>query len=161
MARRIDPRYFNNLIDANVLDRTGGPDDAAVDRILELADAGEILVLLPHSVKSEIEHPNTPLEIRHRAAHLIFTEPVNLTPGELAEHARVRAILQGNAQPGAHDRDAYHIVESAKYGGYFITNDKRILSKAADASPQLAVVTPIEFLEAYDCSEAAFPRRRA
>jgi hypothetical protein len=56
----VDPRYGNNFIDANVLDRTGGPEDSAVDTILELHERPAFTLLLPHSVKAEIEHPNTP-----------------------------------------------------------------------------------------------------
>jgi hypothetical protein len=117
MARGIDPRYVNNLIDAHVLDRTSGLQDAAVDQILELAAGGEITVLLPHSVKTEIEHPNTPEDVKRRAIALIYTEPVQLTPQELALHQKIRNILRGKAKPGKHDRDAYHVVESAKYRG--------------------------------------------
>jgi hypothetical protein len=32
----VNPLIGNNFIDANVLDRTGGPEDAAVDTILEM-----------------------------------------------------------------------------------------------------------------------------
>ena len=63
----LDPRYSNNFIDANVLDRTGGPEDGAVNDILRLRDDGAFTVLLPHSVKAEIEHPNTPAEVKRRA----------------------------------------------------------------------------------------------
>jgi hypothetical protein len=47
----INPRIGNNFIDANVLDRTGGPEDAAVDEILRLHNDGAFTLLLPHSVK--------------------------------------------------------------------------------------------------------------
>jgi hypothetical protein len=152
MARRIDPRYVNNLIDAHVLDRTGGPQDTAVDLILELAAAGAMTVLLPHSVKTEIEHPNTPDDVKRRAIELIYTEPVQLTPQELALHQKIRNILRGKAKPGKHDRDAYHVVESAKYGGYFITNDERLLRKAPEIADLLhiEIVTPLAFMNQYE-----------
>jgi hypothetical protein len=61
--------------------------------------------------------------------------------------------MRGNAAPGKHDADAFHVFEAAKYGGrHLTTNDKRILSKKAEIS-ELAgidVVTPTEFLEHYD-----------
>ena len=122
MAQRIDPRIFNTLLDAHVLDRTGGPDDAAVDEILGL---DELTLILPHSVKSEIEHPNTPADVKRRALGLIYTLPVSLTPPEQELHQRVRTIVRGNAKPGKHDRDAFHLVEIHKHGGvYFITIDE-------------------------------------
>jgi hypothetical protein len=147
----LDPRYGNNFIDANVLDRTGGPEDAAVDEILHLRDESAFTVLLPHSVKSEIEHPNTPAEVKRRAAGFIYSMPVQLTAPEMATHDKIRALIQGNAKPGQHARDAYHLVESAKYGRHFITNDARLLKKADDIWKmlQLRVLKPSEFLDAY------------
>ena len=154
MPRRIDPRYCNTLIDAHVLDRGGSLDDADVDEILNLAEEGRITLLLPHSVKSEIEHPNTPPDVKRRAARLVYTRPVQLTPPEIDQHQQVRSILQGNAKPGKHDSDAYHVVESAKYGGgYFITNDSRILKMGPEIATLLKVVivTPAKFLSLYRC----------
>jgi len=147
----LDPRYGNNFIDANVLDRTGGPEDAAVDEILRLKDDGAFTLLLPHSVKAEIAHPNTPAAVKQRATLFIYSMPVQLTAPELATHDKVRALIQGNAQPGQHARDAFHLVESAKYGRHFITNDGRLLKKADDIWRMLSlrVLKPSEFLEAY------------
>lgn len=157
MGQQIDPRYGNNCIDAHVLDHIGSPEDAVVEEILRLAWEGAFLLVLPHSVKSEIEHPNTPREVKRRAQRLLFTEPVGLTPDELVLHRKVRSIVQGNAKPGKHERDAYHVVESAKYGRYFITNDQRILKKGpelAELLPQLRIVTPTEFLAIFRGYEA-------
>ena len=109
MAQRIDPRYFPSLIDANVLDRLGRSDDADVDKILALAEDQTIYLMLPHSVEAEIEHPNTPAGVKRRAQQLIFTEPVSLTHIEIERHQRVRDMVRGNALPGQHDRDAYHL----------------------------------------------------
>jgi len=149
----LDPRHSNNFIDANVLDRTGGPEDAAVDEILRLRDEGVFRVLLPHSVKAELEHPHTPIEVNRRAEGLVFSIPVELTAPELATHDKIRALIRGNARPGQHDKDAFHLVESHKYGArFFITNDARLLKKADDIEtilPALRVVKPSTFLEAY------------
>ena len=154
MVKRIDPRYVNSLIDANVLDRLSYPEDAVVDEILSLAD---IQLQLPHSVKAEIDHPNTPPDVKRRACEFVYTLPVSLTPSERQQHQHTRQLIRGNARPGAHDRDAYHLVEAAKYGGYFITLDKRLLRKRSDIMQLLggsfAIVTPTEFLEAYKSFE--------
>ena len=147
----LDPRLDNNFIDANVLDRTGGPEDVAVDEILRLYEGNALTLLLPYSVKAEIEHPNTPPEVKRKAARLIFSMQVDLTGPELATHNKIRALIQGNAKPGQHDRDAFHLVESAKYGRHFITNDGRLLQKAKEiwGMLQLTVLKPSEFLAAY------------
>ncbi len=100
MAQRIDPRYFPSLIDANVLDRLGGPDDAVVDQILALAEDHKISLMLPHSVKAEIDHPNTPADVKQRALPFIYTMPVSLTPGEVQRHRQVRDLVRGSASLG-------------------------------------------------------------
>ena len=136
----------------------GSPDDSCVEEILSLADEGKFTLSLPHSVKSEIEHPNTPTYVKRRAANLSYTIPVQLTPPEIIQHQKVRSILQGNAKPGKHDRDAYHIVECAKCGGgYFITNDSRILQKGPEITTllQMVIVTPAKFLSLYRCFDGS------
>ncbi len=75
-------RIGNNFIDANVLDRTGKPEDAAVDKILKLAEEGKITLLLPYSVQREIARSNTPADVKRRAGRLIFSMEVQLTPQE-------------------------------------------------------------------------------
>ena len=161
MARRVDPRCFNSFIDAHMLDRAGGPEEAAVDRILALYDESKIGVLLPHSVKREIEHPNTPAAVKDRSRRFVYTEPVSLTAPEQEQHAKARALLQGNAQPGRHAADAFHVVESAKYGGgYFITLDTRMHKKAKELEALLGIiiVAPSRFVELYDEFERKWPR---
>ena len=152
MPRRIDPRYCNTHIDAHVLDRKGSLEDAVVDEILSLYEESRIKLLLPYSVKNEIEHPNTPPDVKRRAARLVYTIPVQLTQNEIDLHRKVCRILQGNAKPGKHDSDAYHLVESDKYGaGYFITNDSRIHKKRPEIAKllQVVIVTPANFLSLY------------
>jgi hypothetical protein len=146
----LDPRVGNNFIDTNVLDHTGGPEDAAVSEIMRLR-WGNFTVLLPHSVKAEIAHPKTPAEVKQRAMEFVYSLPVQLTPAELATHDKIRALIQGNAKPGQHDKDAFHLVESAKYGRHFITNDGRLLKKAEEIWEMLhlKVLKPSEFLAAY------------
>jgi len=149
----LDPRYGNNFVDGNVLQPNGGAEDKAVEEILRLREGGaDFVLLLPYSVKAEIAHPNTPPEVKRRAAQFVYSVPVQLTPPELAKHDRIRDLIRGNAQPGQHDRDAFHLVESAKYGGrHFITSDTRLLKKADEIWRilQLKVLTPTEFLAAY------------
>jgi hypothetical protein len=149
----LDPRFGNNFIDANFFDCTGGPEDAAVDTILRLHDESAFTLLFPYSVKAEIEHPNTPADVKHRAAQFLYTNKVELTSSEWLTHDKIRALIRGNAQPGQHDKDAFHLVESQKYGGhFFITKDGRLLKKAADIWAMLRplrVVKPSEFLAAY------------
>lgn len=149
MARRVDPRIVNTFLDAHVLDRLGGLEDAVVEELLETGLDRGVVLHLPHSVKAEIEHPNTPADVKRRATSLIYSVPVQLTEGERKLHQKVRSIIQGNAKPGKHNADAFHLVESAKYGGgYFLTNDTRLLRKASEVAEllQIQILTPTEFL---------------
>jgi len=124
-------------------------EDAVVDELLEIAFELRIMLHLTYSVKDEIAHPNTPADVKKRAQRLIYSVPVQLTQGEKELHQKVREIVQGNAKAGKHDADAFHLVESQKYGaGHFLTNDKRLLKKKAAIGNLLnmEIVTPTEFL---------------
>jgi hypothetical protein len=152
---RFDPRYGNNFLDCNALDHTDPIEDGAMDEILKLhEDPDTFTLLLPYSVKAEIEHPSTPADKKRLAENFVFSMEVQLTGPELALHQRVRALIQGNAKPGRHDKDAYHLVESAKYGRHFITKDARLFKKASEIWQllQLRVLKPSEFLAAYHAS---------
>jgi hypothetical protein len=84
--------------------------------------------------------------------------PVELTAPELATHERIGALVRGNAEPEQHARDAFHLVEAAKYGGrHFITNDKRLLKKASQIWTELLlrVLTAQEFVEEYYPEDAS------
>jgi|ERR1035441_1566754 hypothetical protein len=148
-----DPRFGNNFIDANFFDHTGGPEDAAVYSILRLHENSAFTLLFPYSVKAEIGHPNTPVDVKCKAEQFLYTKEVELTAPEWVIHDKIRALIRGNAQKGQHDKDAFHLVESQKNGGqFFITKDGRLLKKAAeiwDALHPLRVVKPSEFLAAY------------
>ena len=88
MPRRVDPRRYNNVIDANILDRLEDGYDDAVDAMMSLYESGEVLFQLPYSAKAEIDHPHTPARVKERARQFIFTYQVTLTADE-------RSLLQG------------------------------------------------------------------
>ena len=152
----LDPLFTNPFIDTNALDNTNGPETAAMDDILRLCEETAfeehpLTLRLPYSVQEEMEHPHTPAEVKRKAENLVFSMKVELIGPELALHDKVRDLIRGNARPGQHDRDAFHLVESAKYGRHFITNEKRLLKKAGEiwALLQLSVLKPSEFLASY------------
>lgn len=52
---------------------------------------------------------------------------------EIEKRNVFRHLFQGNAEEGKHWADADHVFQAYKYEKpYFITEDKRILSKASD-----------------------------
>jgi hypothetical protein len=96
----LDPRYGNNFLDCNALDCTDPVEDAAMDEILKLhEDPENFTLLLPHSVKAEIEHPGTPAEKKRLAQNFIFSMPVELTAPELALHDKVSDSDPGKREP--------------------------------------------------------------
>ncbi len=123
MAKRIDPRIHNSFVDANFWDNSGNSlEDDAMLQILDLAQQCEINLIIPFSVKEEIEHPRTPPEIKKLAAGLVYTIQTQLTPNEITIHAKILGLIQGKAKLGQHDRDVLHLFEAQKNGGgYFIT----------------------------------------
>lgn len=155
-----DPRYGHSLVDAHIFDDNGDAKTSeSVDQLLALATETKMSVLLPYSVKAEIEHPKTPQSVKHRASCLIYTMPVTLTPNEESTHRLVRALMRGNATSGKHDADAFHLVEASKYGRFFVSLDNRVLKKKLEIQcllPGLWIVTPIELIKLYHDYVAQF-----
>jgi hypothetical protein len=154
MRRPLYPRICPVAIDANALDRDGSARDDLVDRLLGLSSAGTINLIVPKRVREEIQHPRTPAHVQEAALSRLFTIPVGLNSDEQRRKRVIEQELQGNARPGKHMADADHLFEAAKYGGYFITHDQRILTKAGRLGevlpPSLTVVTLEEFLVIFD-----------
>lgn len=152
----IDPKSCNVAIDANALDPPGDKIGRSrdVDRLLSLWRNGDINLIVPHSVLAEFQSPGTPAAIREEAASAIFTIQTALTGDELRTRRIIEQELQGNARPGRHAADAQHLAEAAKYGGYFITHDERILRRSGNLRDvlgrSLQVVNLAQFLEICD-----------
>ena len=149
MARFINPFYFNNLIDGNILNDVADGQDDAVRDIVRLAEQGEISIILPYSVREEAKNSNSPEHVRRAADLFIFSEPVSLTEGEQKQYRMLVDVARGNAKEENIAADLFHVCEAAKYGGYFITRDKRLLARAGVVSEmlQIEIVTPSQFLE--------------
>lgn len=122
-----------------------------MSEILDLAQRGELSLALPFSVKAELEHPNTPPEIKRAASGMIHILRVELTPNELAIRSKLLILIQENAKPGKHHSDVFHLFQAEKYGGgYFITKDRRLLKKSVEIGCLLAslrVVCPSDFMK--------------
>ena len=108
--------------------------------------------MIAHSNMKEIEHPKTPVWVKQEALSRIHTIETNLTPQELAIKQKIHAILSGNGKPERMIKDAEHVFESHKYGGYFVTNDNRIVKKREEISKisNALIVKPTELLESLE-----------
>jgi predicted nucleic acid-binding protein len=152
--RPLDPRKCPIGIDANALNRDGSEHDELVERLLDLDKAGTISLIVPHGVRREIENPRTPKTVREAMLFRIFTIPTGLTSQERDIRKGIEAVLQGNARSGKHAADAQHLAEAAKYCGYFITHDDRVLKRSQGLGsllpPSLTVVTLAGFLAIFD-----------
>lgn len=149
MARFINPLFVNSSIDANIVDHIAAVTWEPIRHILELQRANKIQLIIPHSVHTELLRPKTPAEVRAAAQDLIFTIPVGLTVGERKERDHLLKLAKGNAELKNIAADLLHVAEAAKYGGYFITLDERLLKRAAVISDVIGieVVTPERFIE--------------
>ncbi len=146
-------------LDANALDRKTPSRSALVDRFVALVVSGVVELHVGPGVQAEVAHPATPDDLRHG---LKAGRPRPFRPLTAAEHIarmRVRAMVQGNARAGKHERDAAHLSEAAEAGcRYFITYDGRILGKRGElegfALPvTLRIVTLDEFLDAWEAGQ--------
>lgn len=152
MARRkLDPRRASALLDSNAFEHS---DQNQVNRLLSLMAEERITLIVPHGVRSETAHPNTPIQIKNMMSEQLFTMEVERSSSEEREIARIDSVLQGNAMKGRHSADAKHVFEAAKYGGYFITHDTRIVRKKRREleamHSNLSIVTLDEYLMIYD-----------
>ena len=151
----LNPRKTNVAIDANALDRNGGERDALVDRFNAAAKSGTVSVVVAAGVRREVQHPRTSSDAKDAVLPQVFNLRPRLNAAQQEQRRQVAIILQGNAKPGTHAADASHISEAAETGcAYFITEDKRILRKRAELRPvlppTLAIVTLLEFFDAFD-----------
>jgi hypothetical protein len=154
---QLNPRICNISLDANALDRDGTARDALVDRMDALIATRELNIVMAGGVRAEVQHPNTPQHVQQTVLPQIFNLRAGLNSGQSAERARVANILRGNAAATKHAADASHLSEAAETGcAFFITEDKRILSKRAElyaALPRtLMVATLAEFFAAYEAA---------
>lgn len=147
----LDPRYANSFLDSCAFDPKYAPEDDAARQIRKLGDEGVVSVLLTHSNQKEIDHPNTPADVKREAGAMIFTLPTALTPDEHRRRSAIHSILTGKGKPEKYEADAFHVFEAGKYGGYFITTDQRILNKRDElhAVCVAKIVTPSEWLHVF------------
>jgi len=122
--RQRPPRYTHSFIDSCAFD-PGGIEEAASRRILEKWPN----IIVAHSVQKELDHPNTPDDVKRMGQALVYTIETELTPELISKKDEIRILIQGNARPGKHKGDADHLFELYKHGGgYFVTTDERLLS---------------------------------
>lgn len=147
----LDPRRANSFLDSCAFDPKYAPEDEAARQIRKLGDEGVVSVLLAHSNQKEIDHPNTPADVKREARAMIYTLPTGLTPEERQRKSAIHAILTGNGKPEKYEADACHVFEAGKYGGYFITTDQRILNKRDELRTVCAatILTPSEWLKVF------------
>src|SRR5688572_589773 len=127
-----NPLIVNNFIDSCAFDPKYEPETSASNEIFTLSNEQRFGLLIAHSTQKEIEHPNTPAWVKQEAAGLIYSIDVQLTPNEKQLLSDIEVILAGNGKIENIRQDARHVFETQKYGGYFVTTDKRILARAKE-----------------------------
>jgi len=131
------PQYTHSFIDSCAFN-PGGIEEAASRRILEKWPN----IIVAHSVQKELEHPNTPDDVKRMALAFVYTIETELTPELLDKKDDIRILVQGNAKSGGHKGDAEHLFELYKFGGgYFVTTDKRLLSRSDELFKKYFITT--------------------
>lgn len=144
----INPWITNTLLDSCAFDPANGKEQQAADELFRLHREEELSLVIAHSTKREIDHPNTPQWVKREASAKIFSMQVQCTPQELTIKKDLHALITGNGKAEKYAADAEHIFEAQKYGSYFVTADRRLLDKASEvlALCGVTVLLPSEFL---------------
>ena len=153
----LDPRRANNFIDTCAFDPKYSPEHEAAERIRLLGHEHIVQLILAHSNQKEVDHPNTPEDVKREASSMIYTIETELVLDEKQQKAKIHGILTGNGKPEKYAADAKHVFEAGKYGGYFITTDNRILDKRVDLKKvcSATILLPTEWLKLFAESAAA------
>lgn len=131
------PQYTHSFIDSCAFN-PGGVEEAASRRILERWPN----IVVAHSVQKELEHPNTPDDVKRMARAFVYTIETELSPELLSKKDEIRILIQGDAKPGKHKGDADHLFELFKFGGgYFVTTDERLLSRSDELFRKYFITT--------------------
>lgn len=148
----LSPRRANNFLDTCAFDPKYAPEGECAQQIRVLGNEAKVHLTLAHSIQKEIAHPNTPAEVKRHAAALNFSIKTDLTPKEVNRLNRIHAILTGCGKPEKYEADSVHVFEAGKYGGYFVTTDRRILDKRAELNQTSGarILTPCEWLAVYE-----------
>lgn len=152
-----DPRRTNTFLDSCAFDPKVEPEHGAAQKIRSIRQREQISILLAHSNQKEIEHPNTPADVKAEAADMNYTIATELTPAETERRAQIHNAMTGEGNPARYEADARHIFEAGKYGGYFVTTDKRILDRKSQlqALSGAVIVKPTEWLAIYEAQTDA------
>lgn len=145
----MNPWITNSFLDSCAFDPKFHPEDEAANELFRLHQTEHLGILLAHSNQREVDHPNTPAWVKAKAAGLIYTTAVRLTPDEQTRLSEIQAVLAGNGKRENVADDARHIFEAQKYGSYLVTTDERLLKRAGAIRTECGVeiLRPSQFLE--------------
>lgn len=149
MKKPPDPFYNPVYFDSCAFDGGSEQEQAASieARTLFTENGGDIKIV--HSVKKEIEFPNTPQWVKDEANELINTIETQQTENEDEELREVQRIIVGNGILKAREADCMHVAQAVKYGRFFVTTDNGILKHSTeilDRFSSLFIIKPSEFL---------------
>ena len=144
----MNPWITNSFLDTCAFDPKYHPEDQAATELFRLHQVEGLGIRLAHSNQKEVDHPNTPAWVKTKAAALVYTTNVTLTPGEKSRLRKIHVILTGNGKRENVEDDARHIFEAQKYGSYFVTTDQRLLKRADEIRTECGVeiLRPSQFL---------------
>lgn len=141
------PKYTHTFIDSCAFN-PGDPEEKCSRRLLEMHKKGKVNLEVAHSVLKEIDHPNTPQDVKNLARLLNYTCEVDLIEDQRIRQREIRNLIIGNAKKQNHISDADHIFDLYRNGGgYFVTTDRRLLGLSRQLFNEYFVttITPYEY----------------
>lgn len=156
------------FLDNCAVDSKDNFEKIAIDKIYLWTKVGAIVDIGP-SVQEEINHPNTPSEVKRIVNKLGYT-PVKPCLNEEEKECldQIKKILAGNGDVRTIKKDAENVFEAHKSAAnYFVTLDKKILKKREQLHKlclfSLRIVKPSELVKKYDwefLTQDAISRKR-
>lgn len=153
----IDPRRTTTFLDSCAFDPKYEPETTAANLMLSLYQEEKVVLLIAHSVESEIEHPNTPQAVKGLANDMNRTRLVGLTNLERERLQDIKSAFIGSGRPEKYEADAQHIFEAGKWAAYFVTTDERILKRrdVLETLSRAKILRPTEWVAIYHVSALA------
>ncbi len=142
----MNPFMATVFIDSCTFDPAGEPDNSCSEEIFSYYQKDEINLIVSHSSTKEAAYPNIPSRIKSEAK--LSGKDVTLTTEENEKKNTIWNIIADSQNPEDMKQDSEHVFEAHKCGGYFVTNDSRIIKnrKALINVCNALIVTPCELI---------------
>lgn len=156
--------FSHNIFpDGSLFFPTKSGEKDAVMLLLKWVERGVVTPIIAHSVQREIEHSNTPAEIKSIVEGYVYTKDIGFTLDQMARLKQVEDIIVGNGKRENFSNDALHIFIAEDSGEYFLTLDERLIKKREEIKKciNIKICKPSEFVAIVKKDEMGWRERIA